>query len=359
VRILYGIWRLGGGGTERQLVYVVEALLGRGWDVHVAVVFPGANDERLRRSGCRIHRVRARGRFDPLVALRLARLMRRVRPVVTQTWLTQMDILAGAAATALGLPWILSERSSAEAYPPSPRHRLRAAVGRRASACIANSEAGRDYWTRMGLPAARIHVVPNVTPLPAIDAAPPRPRPPGDAPLIVHVGRLSAEKDVPLVLESLAALMARRPARALLFGDGPQEAVLRARAAALGIADRVTFAGFVPDVWSWVKAADVMVSLSRFEGHPNAVLEGMACQTPLVVSDIAAHRALLDEDSACFVGRHPAEVAGALEAAIAGGRPSERTRRARARVAALSVDNIVPRYEEVYRVWNLRTRQRG
>jgi len=347
-----------GGGAERQLAYLVRGLVRRGWDVHVAVVFPGPNDAPLEASGGRVHRLGGRGRFDPMIALRLARLMRRLRPAMTQTWLTPMDILAGAVATALRLPWIVSERSSTEAYPPSLLHRVRARIGRRASGYIANSEAGADYWRRLAADPARVVVVPNGLPLDAIDAAPAAPRAdPGEA-LIVSVGRLSPEKNLALLLDALAIVMRRRPARAVLCGDGRQRAALEARSAALGIADRVAFAGFVPDVCSRLKVADAMVALGVFEGHPNAVLEGMACGVPLVVSDIAAHRAILDETSARFVGTDADEIATAIESAIAAGRSAEQTKRARARVATLSIDTAVERHEEVYRVWNLRAGQR-
>jgi len=349
---------MAGGGAERQLIYIVQGLVRRGWDVHVAVVFPGDNDARLESSGCHVHRLGGRGRFDPMIAVRLVRLMRRVRPAVAQTWLMPMDILAGAVATALGVPWILSEGSCAEAYPPSLLHRMRARIGRWANACIANSEGGASYWRGLGMAAAKIHVVPNGVPLDAIDAAPAAPRAATGEALVLYVGRLSPEKNLLLLLDALALLMRRRSARAVLCGDGRLRAAIQSRAAALGIAGRITLAGFVPDVWSWVKSADAMVALSAFEGLPNAVLEGMACGVPLVVSDIAAHRAILDEASACFVGTDAEEIARAIESAIAAGRSSERTARTRARVAALSIDAVVQRHEEVYRVWNLRSRER-
>ena len=357
MRVLHCIWRMAGGGAERQLVYLVEGLVRRDWDVHVAVVFPDANDALLEATGCRLHRVGGRGRFDPAIAVRLARLVRRVRPAVLQTWLTPMDILAGAAATALRVPWILSERSGAEAYPPSLLHRARAWIGRRAHAFIANSEAGAAYWRALGVDGARIHVVPNGVPLDAIDAAPAAPRARTGEALVVSVGRLSPEKNLPLLLDALALLMRRRPARAVLCGAGRLRAAVESRAAALGIADRVALVGFVPDVWSRRKGADAMVALSAFEGHPNAVLEGMACGVPLVVSDIAAHRSILDDASASFVRPDPAEVARAIDAAIDAGRSTERAARARARVAGLSIEAAVRRHEELYRVWDLRARQ--
>jgi glycosyltransferase involved in cell wall biosynthesis len=269
-----------------------------------------------------------------------------------------MDVLGGGVAAALRVPWILSENSSAAAYPPSLVHGARARIGRRASGWIANSEAGADYWRRVGADAARIRVVPNGLPLEAIDAAPAAPRAASGEPLIAYVGRLSPEKNVALLLDALAIVMRRRPARAVLCGDGRLRAEIQSRASALGIADRIVLPGFVHDVWSRLKAADVMVLLSVFEGLPNAVLEGMACEVPLVVSDIAAHRAILDDTSACLVGTDPEEIARAIEASIAAGRPTERTRRARARVAGLSIDQLVRRHEEIYRVWNLRPRER-
>ena len=358
MRVLHCIWRMGGGGAERQLGYVVEGQVSRGWDVHVAVVFDGANDAHLSATGCRIHRIGGHGRFDPMIAVRLLRLIRRLRPAVIQTWLTQMDILAGGVATLLRRPWVLSERSREEAYRGSVLGWLRARIGRRADACVANSEGGREYWARMGVEARRLHVVPNGTPVDAIDAAPPLPRPRTGEALVVSVGRFSEEKNPLLLLEALALLMRRRPVRAVLCGDGPMRRDIESRAASLGIGDRLTLAGFVSNVWSWLKAADVMVTVARFEGHPNGVLEAMACGVPLVVSDIPAHRAFLDEAAARFVGEDPRQVADALEAAIDGGRPTEQTRCARARVMEFSIDNVVQRYEEVYHVRNLRTRER-
>jgi glycosyltransferase involved in cell wall biosynthesis len=64
-------------------------------------------------------------------------------------------------------------------------------------------------------------------------------------------------------------------------------------------------------------AADVVVSLSRFEGLPNSVQEAVMCGTPLVLSDIPAHRDLLGSESALFVdGDDPSDVARAIAATL-------------------------------------------
>ena len=56
---------------------------------------------------------------------RLSRLIRRLKPDVVTTWLTQMDIAAGLAAEMARVPWVLCERSSRECYPAGLIHSLR------------------------------------------------------------------------------------------------------------------------------------------------------------------------------------------------------------------------------------------
>jgi glycosyltransferase involved in cell wall biosynthesis len=136
-----------------------------------------------------------------------------------------------------------------------------------------------------------------------------------------------------------------------LAGVGPTEPLIRQLVVDLGIAGRVLMPGYVEDVWTWIKRADVLVSISLFEGRPNAVLESMACGCPLVVSDTPAHRELLGNDMACFVDpRNPKAVADALLDVL---RDREAARRrvmcARRRVEEWSVRNVVREYDRVYR----------
>ena len=67
---------------------------------------------------------------------------------------------------------------------------------------------------------------------------------------------------------------ARAPAVAFLCGDGTHERETdRAHRKARARGARVRFVGYVADVWGWMRRADVFVSVSHFEGHPNTVLE--------------------------------------------------------------------------------------
>ena len=113
MRILNCIWRMGLGGAERQLVQLSSGLIARGVDVHVATAYPGHCDDDLAATGAVPHRFRPLGKYDVTLVPRTIRLIRRVRPDVVLTWLAQMDIVAGAAARAAGVPWIICERSAA------------------------------------------------------------------------------------------------------------------------------------------------------------------------------------------------------------------------------------------------------
>jgi len=109
--------------------------------------------------------------------------------------------------------------------------------------------------------------------------------------------------------------------------------------------------GYVDDVWSWMKRANVFVSIGLFEGRPNSVLEAMACGCPLVVSDVPAHREFLTGDMARLVDpcdRH--EVADALidvltnrDAALG------RAANARRAVEQWAIAPIAREYDRVYR----------
>lgn len=136
-----------------------------------------------------------------------------------------------------------------------------------------------------GVPAERIHVVPNAVKEPPFTATPFAD--PGRPPHIVAAGRLHVKKGFDLLLSALADLMARGiPFRATIAGDGDQRAPLEAEAHRLGLADRVTFPGWCNDVPALLATGDVFAFPSRQEGFPLMLLEAMAAGLPVVAARI-------------------------------------------------------------------------
>lgn len=353
---------MAGGGAERQLTYLARELVQAGWDVHVAVVQGGPNVERLQASGATVHRIRAFDNHDPLILVRLLRTIRQVQPDVVQCWLLQMEVAGGIAASLSGIPWVFCERAAPEAYQPGVKTWLRVKVAAWATAIVSNSSIGDRYWQTRTRARIKRYVIPNGVPLDEIAAAPVAESADAgitrDWPLVLMAGRLEPEKNVRTLVEAIRVVNQTRPVQMLLCGDGSQRTSVLQLIDHEGLTDRARLVGYVGNLWSLMKRADVVVSPSVFEGSPNVVLEAMACGCPLVVSDIPAHRELLDDRTAMFVDPvEPRRLADAIAAVL--GDPAaaaERARRAQRRAQRYSLEAVARQYGDVYREISTRGR---
>jgi 1,2-diacylglycerol 3-alpha-glucosyltransferase len=105
----------------------------------------------------------------------------------------------------------------------------------------------------------------------------------GDAPLLLHVGRISLEKNLELVFEALPLVKKARPGvKLIVVGSGPALDQYKELAKSKGLTDNVVFTGFVPDeqLPSYYAAADAFVIASTFETLGIVTVEAMACGTP-------------------------------------------------------------------------------
>jgi glycosyltransferase involved in cell wall biosynthesis len=353
-RVLHVVPHLEQGGAERQLRYLCPQLASFGWEPHVACLRGGPSLTALARAGVATHRIACAGHYDPRIALAIARLIRELRPAVLQTWLPLMDIVGGLVARGRGVPWVVSERTLPSAYPDLPKMRLRNRLVVHAAAVVSNSVDADAFWSARLAPRVLHRVIQNGIPLEEIERAGPADPAAhglaGDRPLVTFVGRLDEGKNVGTVLDVLARVTREGPAEALLCGDGTLLAAARERLAREGLGERVRAPGYVGDVPSVLKRAAVFLSLSRYEGMPNAVMEAAAAGCPIVLSDIPAHRKVLTEGEALFV---PAEDVDAASDAVLAclrdpGAAKERAARARVRAEGWSLQAAARAYASLY-----------
>jgi len=121
----------------------------------------------------------------------------------------------------------------------------------------------------------------------------------GGTPVVLSVSRLVPIKNVALFVDAMAIVLRSRPdVRGIVVGDGPLEADLKRRAAALGLSG-VTFAGYVAqaDLPAWYRAADLFALSSDFDNSPNVVLEAMASGLPVVATDVGGVADFVDTPS--------------------------------------------------------------
>ncbi len=274
-----------------------------GHDVHIAYIKEGTYKPEL--SGVVLHRLTTRYNYDPYLLWQLFRIARLIKPNIINTWILQMDILGGIGAKLNKIPWIFREPSSTVGYSPTWKNRLRVRVGSFANAIVSNSRGGDEYW-KTKLPYSRRYIVSNGLPMDEIDntvAVLPLGLSKLDAPMVLCVGRMIASKNLRLFLEALACVKQGHNVSGIFCGEGPQRSELEGLRHKLGLDGDVHFLGHLPiaSVWAILKKATVFVSLSAYEGCPNTVMEAMACGCPLVLSDIPAHREIVDGRCALFV----------------------------------------------------------
>jgi glycosyltransferase involved in cell wall biosynthesis len=153
------------------------------------------------------------------------------------------------------------------------------------------------------------------------------------AQVIGAVGRLEAQKRFDLLLEAFAGLRTTWPhARLVVAGDGSLRGALESHAARLGLGRSCRFLGHRADVADLHDAFDLFVQSSEYEGTPNAVLEAMAMETPLVATDVGGTRELaFPGEHALVVPPHDVEALGRAIGAVLADPAAAQARAARAR----------------------------
>lgn len=113
---------------------------------------------------------------------------------------------------------------------------------------------------------------------------------------IVCVGRLSHEKGFDRVINSFSLLnqLQREKLHLTIVGDGPQRNVLRQHVETSQLQSQVTFTGRLDNPYPVIKAAHVVIAPSRYEGFGLVVLESMALGKPIIATDTAGFREILE-----------------------------------------------------------------
>ena len=239
--------------------------------------------------------------------------------VVLAYWLYPDAYGAMLAARHAGLPLVAGARGSDIRVRDAISRRLTGKVVRRANRLLMVSEdLGRLAVQDYGADATRVRVIPNGCDSATFhlgDRASARHSlgVPPDAELVLYVGRLVAEKGLRELLEAMHLLAAQRPhLQLVMIGGGPMQDELRTLTAGN---DGVRLMGALPPeaVAQWMVAADLITLPSYSEGHPNVLVEALACGRPVVATAVGGIPEVVD--AACGV-LIPSRDAAALAAGL-------------------------------------------
>jgi glycosyltransferase involved in cell wall biosynthesis len=274
-------------------------------------------------------------RFRAAVAAARASHHRMGYDAVLALWGDETALAAAIFARLEGLPLLLKLSAGEAVSIPGTGYgsrrslfqRLCLGVGiRRAAVLGVGSARQRQDVLRLGFSG-----IPEPLLLPfgvEVDRFTPRPREGGavpggrSGPRLLAVGSLIRVKGFDVLLRALSGLHALHPGMHLrVVGDGVERERLEKLAATLGIAEMVTWSGWIdhrrmPDVY---READLMVSASLHEAQGVACLEAMACGLPVVGSDTGMLPELLDSHAAGIIhaAGDSAALGGALEMVLA------------------------------------------
>ncbi|HEX6373496.1 MAG TPA: glycosyltransferase [Longimicrobium sp.] len=296
LRVLFVTTVLGGGGAEKHMVRVANALDRTRFTPSILTFRGGGDYEREVAPDVELHVTGSR-------RLRALRMMREMMGSGRYDVVCAVQYFPGCLATAasVGLPDappvvnVLQAVLSRLTEPGTSLKRrgllvlMRRLFPRAARVVALSRGVGAEAEAMIPGLAGRVEVIHNA----ALDeetqglalAPLPREAPAGEGPLLVACGRLSPEKGFVDLLRAVAKVRAQVPARLWIIGEGPLRPELEAEVARLGLGGAVWLAGFQQNPFRFMHAADVFVLSSTVEAFGNVVVEAMAGGTAVVATD--------------------------------------------------------------------------
>jgi glycosyltransferase involved in cell wall biosynthesis len=309
-KVLHLITRLPVGGAEKVLVDVVRSLDPARYESLVCCIqAKGELAAELEKAGVRVlclDRMQSK-RFDWRAVRDLTRLLRAERITLVHSHLYHANLYGRIAALLARVPAVATVHN---VYARSKFHRrlLNRLLAQSTARVIAVSEEIRgDLVAQDRIDARKVVVVHNGIDVRRVESTLTREQARarlgiGENDLAIGcVARLEQQKGHRFLLEACAALRADADLaarlRLLIVGDGRLRGELEIQARALALASSASFLGTRQDVPDILRALDIYVMPSLWEGLSIAMLEAMAAALPIVISDVSgAAQALGDNE---------------------------------------------------------------
>ncbi|HSR67350.1 MAG TPA: N-acetyl-alpha-D-glucosaminyl L-malate synthase BshA [Acidobacteriota bacterium] len=169
--------------------------------------------------------------------------------------------------------------------------------------------------------------------------------------VLVHTSNFRPVKRVEDVIRVFEQVQRQVPAVLLMMGDGVERSKAQYLAKQLGLSKKIFFMGMVGMVESYLSICDLMLLPSETESFGLAALEAMACEVPVVATDVGGLPEVVTPGSngyLCRLGDVDEMAAKALEILHPDNLPRYAQNARRTAVDVFSIDKVVPKYEEYY-----------
>jgi glycosyltransferase involved in cell wall biosynthesis len=282
---------MGGGGAERVVSLLANSLATEENTVSLLTIVGGESFYPLKENvvyksiGASISKknffIRAISKavFFPKALIHIHRELKRGKYDVVISMLPETDILVGLCKT-FGLKFrhVCSERND-----PTKRSRLRlfilSRIYKKSSLFVCQGKRVFDFYKKV--PENVKCVIPN-----PVDGAGLPERTDNITKRIVAVGRLDAQKNFPLLINSFTRVAKHFPDYKLdIYGEGTERKTLEALIARNNMQEKIVLNGAKKNVKELISDAELFVMSSNYEGFPNALLEAMAIGLPVISTD--------------------------------------------------------------------------
>ncbi len=325
LRVLHVIGGGEFGGAERHILNLAAAMDPDRVEVFVCGLFAGPFVQVAREAGIRAHSIPMRHKLDFGIVTKLRDFIALEKIDIVHTHGVRANLVGRLAARMAGVDTVVTTVHSllAQDYPDLFSRLANMFIEKVSRGLtthfIAVSGGLREALVRQGIPENRITVIynglnPEMFRKKAGACAGWRERNgfrPG-TPLVAMVGRLHPVKGHRFFLKAAAEIIKeRKDVHFLVVGGGPERDRLQEYTNRLGIADHVTFTGFVSDVSGLMPELNLLIIPSLWEGFGLTALEAMAVGVPVVATSVGGLPEIVDHgttgllvppaDEACLI----------------------------------------------------------
>ena len=276
------------GGTELHILNLSEQLQKRGYDVTVACRPGRWVEERATAMGLPTVPIRVMNQHDWQDFSLLRTFLREHKTDVLHVHWSSDIVVPGYAALREHVPVRIMSRHMPYPFKNRVGSFLYSKILYTRLVTVSNSV--RETLIKCGVPGDKVQVIHHGTDVEAFARTTQDRKEmraslglPEDSVAVGIVGRIAPEKGHAVLLEAFGKIQARYPLHLVIVGNGPDEELIRSRAAAMGLSDKVLFTGFRDDVNNVLNALDVVTVPSTWNEPCSAVVQqGMALSKPVI-----------------------------------------------------------------------------
>lgn len=287
------------GGAEKHILNLAGAVDPQAVEITVCCLFSAPFVEVAARAGIKALAIPMRSKADFGVIGKLAGLINSGEFDIVHTHGVRANLLGRLAARQAGKKKVITtvhsllERDYQGIISRYVNNLAERSTRSLTGHFIAVSQGLKNSLVAGGIPAKSITVIHNgilldeVSPSDAAEIAIKEKLSIKDEALVGIVARLHAVKGHRYFIEAARDVLLQRPeTRFLIVGDGPYRPVLEKLTASMGINDKITFTGFVEDVYTIMAALDLLVISSLWEGFGLTAIEAMTLGVPVVATEV-------------------------------------------------------------------------